>query len=40
LSEDTIIAAALILLNRQSILDHWNEYADGVEHIRALKSLA
>jgi hypothetical protein len=28
-----------ILLNRQAILDHWNEYTDGVELIRALKSL-
>ena len=39
-AEDLALVRRYILLNRHAILDHWNEYTDGVELIRALKSLA
>ena len=38
-AQDLALVRRYILLNRQAILDHWNEYTDGVELIRALKSL-
>ena len=38
--QDLALVRRYILLNRRAILDHWNEYTDGVELIRALKSLA
>jgi hypothetical protein len=38
-AQDLALVRRYILLNRQPILDHWNEYTDGVELIRALKSL-
>ena len=39
-AQDLALVRRYILLNRQAILDHWNEYIDGVELMRALKSLA
>jgi hypothetical protein len=38
-AQDLALVRRYVLLNRQAILDHWNEYTDGVELIRALKSL-
>ena len=37
---DLALVRAYIALNRQAILDHWNEKTDGVELSRALRSLA
>jgi hypothetical protein len=39
-AQDLELVRRYIMLNRAAILNHWHEQTDGVELIRALKSLA
>ena len=39
-AQDLELIRRYIMLNRAAILNHWHERTDGVELIRALKSLA